>query len=151
MCEATLIMTGVSMVAQGYQAKQQGNYENDVAKYNARVTENEAKQVRNKGVEAENIKRQETAQLASQQRAQLGAAGVDIDSGSAADIQQDTHSLGEADARRIRSNFSLQANSLDTKASLIRADGLAKKKAGNSSFLTSIVGAGVGAVANKWL
>lgn len=152
MCDPVTIsatMMVVGTVAQGYAAKQQGEYENDVAKYNARQMENEATRTRNKGVEEENKLRERTAQLSSKQRTQLAAAGVNLDVGSAFDIQEDTRILGEADALRVRSNFQDQAQSIDDQASITRSQGKAAKKAGRNSFYTSLLSAS-GQVAGKW-
>jgi hypothetical protein len=144
-------MTAVAATFQGYQQIQKGNYQNKVAKYNARVAENEATQVRNKGNEAENIHREKTAQLQSRQRAQLGAAGVDLESGSALQLQTDTDTLGEVDALRIRSNTDDQVTALDQQASLLRDQGRNAKRAGLTQGVGSILGGVVGSgVASKW-
>lgn len=158
MCSVTAIGVGLqitSTIAQGYTQKKQGEHEDEVAKYNARVTENEATQIRNKGVEEENIQREKNAQLLSKQRAQLGAAGVDLITGSPLDIQEDTVLLGEVDALRVRSNFNQEAESLEKKAELTRSHGKFARSSGRSAFKSALVttafgvGAGVG-VAKKW-
>ena len=129
--------------------KQEGEFQNDVAKFNARQMENEAVQTRNKGTEEEIRQREKTAQLTSLQRAQLGAAGVDVGSGSALALQQDTETLGEADALRIRSNFGQAATSLESQADIERAQGKAAKQAGINAFRTSLL-TGSSSVASKW-
>lgn len=152
MCEPATIaltMAVVGTVAQGYAAKQKGKYENQVAKYNARVKENEATLVRTKGVEEENAARQRTAQLLSKQRAQLGAANVELTSGSPLDLQEDTVLLGEVDALRIKSNFQRGAESLEQQAELTLAGGEAAEAAGEFAFGASLLSAG-GLVAGKW-
>lgn len=159
MCEPTTIAAtigAVATIAQGYQAQQQGKFENKVAKFNARVAENEATQTRNVGIEEENRQRQRTAQLLSRQRTQLAAQGIRLGTGSALDIEEDTLTLGEADALRIRSNFQRQAESLDLGAQLERQRGEAAEAAGRSAFRTSLLKAGSGfltsgeGVASKW-
>ena len=92
--------------------------------------------------------------MLSKQRAQLGAANIDLSSGSALQLQEETVALGEADALRIRSNFSNQAGSLDRSAELTAAKGEFAESAGKSaSFGTLLQGAstvlGTG-VADKW-
>lgn len=163
MCEPVTIaatIAVVSTVAQGYAAKKQGKYQKGVADYNARVQENEATEVRTKGVEEENIMREKTAKLISKQKAQLGAANVELGTGSALDIQEETELLGEVDALRIKSNFERKATSLETQAELTRAEGEAAEKSGKQAFLGSLLsgaGQGIGAmdgggggVAGKW-
>lgn len=156
MCDPVTIATvtaATATVAQGYSARQQGIYQNEVSKYNARQASNEATRVRNLGVEEENRQREATAQLAARQRAQLAAQGVDLESGSAALIQEDTQVLGEADALRIRSNFEQRAESLDERSELIRDQGKKAASAGKFNFGVSLLQAGAsmgGAYASKW-
>lgn len=125
MCDPVSVMATVAVVSTVYsmqQQREQQKYQAGVDNYNARVAENDAQKVRSIGVEEENIKRQQTAQLMSKQQAQLGAANVDLSSGSALQLQQDTATLGEADALRIRSNFENKAQSLETQAALLKKD-----------------------------
>ena len=163
MCTPTLLtmtkvaattMTAGSFISQGIAKQQQGRHANQVANYNARALENEAKQTRVRGVEEERLSRQRTAQLISKQRAQLGAASVEIDTGSALNIQEDVELLGEADAFRLKSNFERKAKSLEEQARITRFGGRAKLAAGEAAFTGSLLGAGgslLGAgVADKW-
>jgi hypothetical protein len=161
MCEPTTIalaLSATATVAQGFSAKQKGKFDFGVAKFNARQLENEATQTKNVGVEEENRKRRQTAELLSRQRVQLAAQGVELGSGSAEQLQQNTIDLGEVDALRVRSNFELQAQSREDQAGLTLAQGKAAKSAGNRAFLTSLVtaggtaliGGGGGQFASKW-
>ena len=152
MCEPVTIAIAIAAagtVMQGYAAKQQGEFENDVSKYNERQLQNEATRTRNKGTEEEIIQRDKTAQLTSLQRAQLGASGVGVDSGSALTLQQDAELIGEADALRIRSNFSDAAQSLDDQADITRSQGKAALQGGQKAFAGSLLSAG-GSVAGQW-
>ena len=151
---AAATIGAVSAAYSAVQSVQQGNYQNKVAKYNARVTENEAQQTRNKGNEEENAQREATAQLLSKQRAQLGASGVELDSGSALQLQTDTERLGELDAGRIRSNTDYAVSSLEESARLQRADGKNAQRAGRTEAFTTILGQAASTlnsgVADKW-
>ena len=157
MCNPMIAMVAVTAVSAAYSANQQsqqGKYQKSVNEYNARVAENEAEETRNAGVEAENIQRRKTAELLSKQRAQLGAANIDLSSGSALQLQEDTVALGEADALRIRSNFEGKASSLDTSATLLEDQGANAARAGSGAATgtllqgaSTIVGSGV---ADKW-
>jgi len=158
MCEPTTIAavaTVASTAFGAYNQIQQGNFQKDVSRYNARVAENEAESTRAAGVEEENKRRRATAEMLSSQRAQLGASGVSLASGSALQLQQDTELLGEVDALRIRSNTSQRAEALETEADLTRTKGDFAKSAGLSSAFGTVLG-GVGktlstGVADKWL
>lgn len=154
MCDPVTMST-LAVVAGGVQAYsqiQQGQSASAAADYNARELENQATSIRNKGTEEENIKRRETAEFKARQRAMLGASGIDIDSGSAADLQQDTDLLGEVDALRIRRNFNERADVADTQAEITAAEGRAAKRASNLAAAGTILstGASVGRVNPKW-
>jgi hypothetical protein len=157
MCNPVLITTAatvVSTVSQGYQAKKQGKQADQVAKYNAQLQENEATQVRNKGVEEENAVREKNAQILARQRAELGAANVNMMTGSALDIQESSTLIGEVDALRVRGNFDRQATALEQQAEFTRAQGASAKKAGKTAFnlslLTSVGQIAGSGVADKW-
>lgn len=146
----------ISAAMQYRQARAQGQFQKDTADYNAAVARNEATEMQNIGIEEENIKRRETAELVSKQRAQFGASGVELGSGSAFQLQQDATTLGEADAMRIRDNYQRQAESIRQGADLTEAQGnfalQAGKNKGNSAVVSSVgkmFGAGGGA-ASKW-
>lgn len=157
MCEPTTIMATMMIASTVYNAqaqREQGKYEKGVAEYNARMGEIEATQVRNKGVEEENIIRREAAELQSKQRAQLGAANVGLEFGSAGQLQEDTITLGEADALRIRANTDATVTALQRGAELDRSRGEFAESMGKSkAFGTVLSGAadvmGTG-VADKW-
>ena len=157
MCEPTTIMAAVAVVSTAFTANQQvkqGKFQKATAEYNSRVAENEAEETRNAGVERENIQRRKTAELLSKQRAQLGAGNIDLTSGSALQLQEETVALGEADALRIRSNFENQAGALDTGAALTEAQGEFAESAGRGAAVgtvlqgaSTVLGTGV---ADKW-
>lgn len=157
MCDPVTIMATTAVISAAYTANQQveqGRYQKDVAEYNARVAENEAEETRRAGVEAENIQRRKTAELISKQRAQLGAANVDLGSGSALQLQEDAEILGEADALRIRSNFESQAGALDTSATLTESQGEFAESAGRTAAAGTLLSATATVastgVADKW-
>lgn len=139
MCEPTTVtMTYLAIAAgatQAYSQVQQGKDAMGTARFNARELENQATDIRNKGTEEENIKRRENAEFLSQQRAMLGASGIDIDSGSAGDLQQDTQLLGEVDALRIRRNFQDQADVAERQSVQVLAEGRAQRRAANTKAL----------------
>lgn len=125
MCDPATITATVAVVSTVYSMQSQqaaAEYETGVSNYKSRVAENDAQRVRSKGVEEENIQRQQTAQLISKQRAQLGAAGVELGTGSALQLQEDVATLGEVDALRIRSNFEEKAQALETQAELLKRE-----------------------------
>ena len=157
MCEPATIIAVTTAVTAGFSAvqqRQQGRFQERTAEYNARVSENQAEETRNAGVEQENSHRERVARLQATQRAQLGASGVDANSGSALQLQQDTALSGEVDAIRIRNNALNQADSLDSGAALTRLEGANARQAGNAEAVGTILGGASGVlgtgVADKW-
>jgi len=158
-----MIAASVMMVSSVYTAQQQrassraqGEHQQGVAEYNARVAENEATQIRNEGVEQENIQRRKTAELQSKQRAQLAARNIDLTTGSALQLQEETAELGEVDALRIRSNTDNRVEATLSQADLTRREGAFAASSANSSgkaFGTILSGVGSAldtGVADKW-
>jgi len=143
---STLASTAVTFDQQ----RKQGKFQQATARYNARVAENQAEKTINAGVERENEQRRRTAQLISRQRAQLGAASVDLGSGSALQIQDDAAFQGEVDALRIRNNTLDQADSLQTGAELTRIEGDNARSAGNTAAVGTLF-SGAGRVAGQGL
>ena len=157
MCSPQLFVAGIQLAQMGVNMvskKREGRYNRGVAAYNARVAENQAQEVRNIGIEEENLQRLKTAQLLSKQRAQLGASGVEIGSGSALQLQEDTATLGEADALRIRSNVESQALALETGAGLTRRRGEFAQDISESQAFGTLLGGTADildtGVADKW-
>jgi hypothetical protein len=157
MCDPVTVAAVVAVASTGFQIQQsraQGKFQKGVADFNARTAENEAEATRTSATAAENTKRQRTAELLSKQRAQLGAAGVALGSGSALQLQEDTLTLGEADALRIRERGDDAFQALQTEASLTESQGVFAKAAAQSKAAGSLL-TGAGAVldtgvADKW-
>lgn len=152
MCEPTTIMTAVSLAGTAmtaYGQVQQGKAQEGQSEYNAAVSRNNATLAANRGVDKENAFRNQTKQLKQQQRAHFGASGVELASGSAADILADTENYGELDALNIRSNTADEVDqlNLDARNEVLRGDN-ARSSANTRAF--SSVLSGAGGVASKW-
>ena len=148
MCDPMLLMAAATAVST-FSAVQQGKDTKAAAKFNAREAENSATQLRNQGTEKENALRGKNARLLSKQRAQFAAGNVNIDSGSALQIQEDTKLYGEIDALRLRSNVSNEADSMDRGAQLTLSEGAAAGRAANIRAAGTAL-SGAGKVADKW-
>ena len=89
-------------------AVRQANAQNAQMEYNAKVSENnarnaqaEADYARAQGWRNANEKRREVAQLIGAQRAKMGASGAVVDSGSFLDLTLSTKEQGELDAMAL--------------------------------------------------
>lgn len=152
MCNPAAIYYAATIASTMYAAKTQADqykYQAGVSRYNARVHENQAQEVRNIGTEKEIAHREKVQQIAAAQQAQLGAAGVDIGKGTAASLVQDTYTLGEADALRIRKTTELQVKAQETGAEMEYAQASAYGKAATKTLVGGVLSTGA-AVAGKW-
>lgn len=130
-------------------AKQQGNYEASVLEGNALIADQQAADAVAIGKDQESRHLLEVRKLIGSERTASAASGVDISSGSAADIQSDSAFLGELDRVTIENNakrqawgFTVEANDLRNRAKLTRA-GARNTAAGytNQGYQTLIGGA----------
>ena len=150
---ATALSTGIgvySSIKQGQAQQAQAEYQSKVAQRNADLAEQQASAQRMQGYEQMQAERLKTARLIGQQRAQAGASGVAVDSGSFEDVAEDTASAGEFDAKNAYNsgidkayNNEIQAWNYDSQAAGYQAQANA---AGQSSMLNAI-GTGIGGIA----
>lgn len=101
------IQAGLSIfgaVKQSAAQKAQGEYQKSMSEINAKLAETSAKDAIFRGDEAAKNIQGQTKQLIGSQRAALAAQGINIDSGSALDIQADTARQGEIDAITVKNN-----------------------------------------------
>lgn len=122
MCEPATIMTGVgiglsaistgiSMVAQNQQAQQQASAQKAAAEYNAQVAANEAatqqELARNeiaKGIDDRERQQRQAARAMGEMRANMGASGFEMDSGSNASLLAESAQEHQYDSQVIMSN-----------------------------------------------
>ena len=76
---------------------------------NAQIAEWQARQAETVGAQQEQTSQLRTAQAISTQRAEMGANGVDLGSGSATDVLSSSKVVGNIDALTIRDNASRAA------------------------------------------
>lgn len=151
---ATAISTGIgvySSIKQGQAQQAQAEYQSKVAQRNADLAEQQASAQRMQGYEQMQAERLKTARLIGQQRAQAGASGVAVDSGSFEDVAEDTKAAGEFDAINAYNrgvdagyNSEIQAWNYNSQAEGYQAQADA---IGSTSPLNAI-GQGIGGIAN---
>lgn len=144
----------------GLRAQEAANSQAELADYNAGVADLQAKDAIVRGAHDESRFREGVDQMVGQQRAGIAASGVDVNSGSAVDVQADTRHLGELDALTIRTNaareawgYQVQGQDLRRRAEITRKEGvnlaLAGKEAKSASRYAAVgtIATGVGDVA----
>ena len=146
-------------IGAGQQAKAEqsaANHQAQVARNNAIIAERAAKDALAKGAIEERRQRIRTAQEIGSQRARAAARGVEVDTGSARELNIDTAGLGELDALTVRSNalreslgFETRAGDFTSEAELALATGRNARQAGKVSAVGSLI-TGATTVATKW-
>lgn len=109
-----------SQVKAGKQAKSIGDY-------NAQVYENQAVDAIDRGKDNEQRFRLGVKALIGSQKAGFAGQGVDVNSGSALDVQADAAFLGELDALTIRTNAARDAQGFRDQAQNSRMGGTAAR------------------------
>jgi len=143
MCEPatlTLIATGVAaagtMVGGLMKASQQ-RYSAAVADQNARLASAQAADALQRGQLEEQKSYQRTSQLLGQQRAAMAANGIEVDFGSAADVQADTLNLGRQDASTIRKNTEREMKGYDIESLNYTSQAKADRAAATGSIVSA--------------
>jgi hypothetical protein len=97
--------------------------------------ERRAEDVIRRGQAAESQQRQQTRKLIGSQRAAMAAQGIDIQAGTAFEIQSEAEALGALDAATIRNNAArgalglrFQAGALETQQDIERITGRARRR-----------------------
>lgn len=130
-------------------AKQEGEYTAKMLEINAGIADAQAKDALEIGEDQESRHQAEVRKLIGEQRVSFAGSGVDISSGSALDVLEDTSFLGELDRATIANNarreawgFTVQGTDLRNRAKLARA-GAANAAAGytNQAYSHVIGGA----------
>ena len=118
---------------------QQGNYQSQVAKNNAKIQDQLATDAMNRGEQKEHQARVKAAQEVGYQRAKFGAAGVGVSSGSPSLVLQDTAELGELDSLTVRNNAQREAYGHAVQETNYLAEGELARKKGQWGAVSSIL------------
>jgi hypothetical protein len=139
-------MSAYSSYQQGQSQKKQYAYQAAVAENNAKVAEWNAQDSIERGEIAEKQHRLKVSQIQGKQRSALASGGVEVDSGSALDVLEDTAYFGEMDALTIRSNsqreaykYKVNAQNKQAQAGLYRMTGNDAARAGKINAVSSLL------------
>jgi len=154
MFEAILLITAISglalsagsMYMQTQQANAVARNKAKVADNNAKMAEMEGQYAKRQAHETEMQHRRKVAAILSEQRAAMGASGLEIGAGTFGDILDETLTMGEIDALAIRHEGDMAAWRAQINADNARAAGAAYAASQSSPFLASagtlVTGAG---------
>jgi hypothetical protein len=143
------VMSGVGQIKAGNAAARAAESQAQQLEFNAGVADLQAQDATQRGLEEEQRFRTQVRGLVGSQRSALAAQGIDVGSGSAADVQADTAYLGELDARKIRANaqreawgYEVEAADLRMGADVARKGGQAAKSASRWGVANTVLGTG---------
>lgn len=136
---------------------QAASYQAQVATNAQKVATQNAQYAVQAGAQREEASRMRTAGLIGAQRATAAAHGVDVNSGSAVDVQSDAATLGELDALTIRNNAAREAYNYKVAGAGYGAQaGLLNYQAGEDTMGGWAAGfgsliSGAGSFGDKWM
>lgn len=142
MCEPMTVLAVSGGVLAAYSQYQQGQYAEKMGEYNAKVSEMKAADAIKQGGMAEEQQRARVRQVMGAQRAEMGASGMQADTGSFGDILADTAKYGELDALTARSNAMRQAWGFQQEAEGSRSEGLMASRAGKMNAFGTLLTTG---------
>jgi hypothetical protein len=145
---AALAFSTASAVASGMAAgaeMQAAEYNENLAKEKNKQAKQEAKNVRTAGAVEAGETHQEAEKVAARNRAQLAAGGLDVGTGTAADIGEEVRAVGALESMTILNNADRQAMGLEARGQneLIAAK-QRKKKAKIGAFTSVLTSAASG-------
>jgi hypothetical protein len=114
-------------------ASAEGDYQGAALDQNATLADQQAQDAIARGAVTEHQQRTAVRSTIGSQRAALAAGGVDIGSGSAADVQANTAQLGEMDALTIRNNAARQAWGYSVEAAQDRSKAAYARQGGKTA------------------
>lgn len=135
-----------SAYAQSQAMKAQGEYQKTMMELNARMANLQAADAIKRGDKAAAANKKQTKQLIASQRVAMAAQGIEIDEGSALDIQEDTAAMGAEQALAIRNNAWREAWGFRADAVGYQGQGEMAKMAANRGARNTLVAGGMQAL-----
>jgi len=156
---ATLAGGAMSAMGQMQQAQAQSQaqrYQAQVAANNAQIAQDMARDARKRGDVAAEDQQRKTAALLGRQQAVMGAANLDMTSGSPLDILGDTAQMGALDVLTIRNTYEREARgheaqrmNFSAESELASFSARNARTAGTIGAFTTIAGS-LGNAASGW-
>lgn len=140
------VASGVMSAAAAYQ---QGQVAAQVGKANQQIAEDAARRERQRGEEEAQAIRRKASQLTGTQRNIMAARGLDLESGTALDLTEQSNFFGEWDAAMARQNAEYRANTYRNQGRMARFEGQMEARNANARAAGSLLAATT-TVADKW-
>lgn len=145
----SVFQAGATLYGSNKQSKamrEQANQEAALAEFNAKVADAQAEDALRRGEEYAGQFRKEVSGLIGKQRVGIAGQGIDVSTGTAADIQRETKLMGEEDASKIISNSWREAMGLRIQAQNYRMGGKNAYNAGMNQAGNTMLSGGLQAV-----
>lgn len=139
---------GIEAIAQANAIRAKGKFEESQLQSNAAELESAAAQAKEIGNEDAADVLQQARELEGTQRAQLAASGVDISTGSAAQVLDQTIAFGIEDAKTVKTNAYRQAFGLQRQAVNVRAEQRQTRISRKFKQRISLISGGVSAISS---
>lgn len=147
MAQAALL--AATAVYGAYSADQAGEAQEKLSRRNASMIEASAADSLARGEEEVLATKRRIRRTIGSQRAGFAAQGVDVGTGSALDIQNESRELGEVDIAQVRKNAFREAWNLNTQAANTRLAGTYARRASRNQVAGTLLG-GVGQASSYW-
>lgn len=141
------IMGTVGALQQGHAAQQAANYNASVQMQNAEQARRNAEIASQSGMANQNIQQLKTRAQMGSIKANQGASGVSMNSGSSVDVLQSAAVIGEMDSLSVRSRatreaygYEVQGINAENQATLDKEEGKAAKTASYFNAASTLLG-----------
>jgi hypothetical protein len=141
MAIASSVVSAGGAVMGGLQARAQGRADADVAKQNAALEVEGARESVLAGGDERRDFWRKVGQIKGQQVAAMSANGIEIDSGTAAMMREDTQFLANEDAKNLYGNIEKRTRGHLINASNFATEAKAARQRGNAAFTQSLFSA----------
>lgn len=131
-------------------AQNQASAMEQVARNNQKMAEYQAQDAQRRGEEEAQAAQRRARGLLGTQRSMMAARGLDLTSGTPAELQMQTEMFGEQDVATSRLNAAREAWAVRADAANQSANARIQARAMRAGAVGSLIGAG-GAVADKWM
>lgn len=145
----TLALTAGAGVLSAASTYQQGQVAKQVAANNATMAEYAAQDAERRGEETVQKIQRDASRLSGAQRSMMAARGLDITSGTPAEILDQTDFFAQTDVNTARNNAAREAWSTRAEGRNALAQGRAAASNANLQSFSTLLGT-AGSVANRW-
>ncbi len=140
---AQAIGTMGSAYAESKSIKAQSKYEAQQLELNSKLADLQAKDAEHRGKQDVANYKTEVNKLIGSQRASMAAQGIDVNDGSALDVQMDTKEMGALDALTIKNNAFREAMGFKIESVDYQGQAAMTRHAGKTAARNTLISGGI--------